>query len=142
METDPNFEAAVNRLRELNERVIEAGRNAGNVYLDLYERTLKTIAEYGESAAGASQIDVVSSLARTQAEFLRQVAETSASVGREFLQAGERAASGAAGAAADAAQDAAHAARERAGAGAAAGAKRTTRGTPRGTGGERHGRPD
>src|SRR4051812_25740870 len=52
-----NVEAAAERIRDLNERIIESGKKAGNVYLDIYEKTLGTIADYQEKVADQSQID-------------------------------------------------------------------------------------
>lgn len=36
-------------IRELNEGIVEAARKARSSYLDAYERTLKTIADYQAS---------------------------------------------------------------------------------------------
>src|SRR5213080_2391627 len=46
-------EAAVQRIRELTERFIEAAKKAGNVSLYAYERSLQTLVEFEERAGGA-----------------------------------------------------------------------------------------
>ena len=53
---DRNTEETAERVRELNERIIDASNRGGQVYLDAYERTLKSIADFEERVAGASQV--------------------------------------------------------------------------------------
>ena len=54
-----NAEAAADRVREVNERIIESSKKAGNVYLDLYEKTLHSIADYQEKVGEQSQVEWV-----------------------------------------------------------------------------------
>jgi predicted ribonuclease toxin of YeeF-YezG toxin-antitoxin module len=74
------------RVRELNERIIEASRQGGELYLDVYERTLKSIADLEERVAGASQIEWITTVANAQANFTRELAEAYARAGRELLK--------------------------------------------------------
>ncbi len=74
------------RIRQLNERAIDAARKAGSAYLDAYERTLKSIVEYEERLAGASPVDWVRNVIEAQAEFTREVGNLYASTAREFLK--------------------------------------------------------
>jgi hypothetical protein len=70
---DAALEAAAQRLRKLNERIIEAGKEAGETTLASYEKALKAIAGTLERGPGSSDIDWISNLATTQAKFIRDV---------------------------------------------------------------------
>lgn len=74
------------RLRKLNERIIEAGREAGETTLTSYERALKAIASTIERGPGKSEIDWVSHLATTQAKFIRDVTNAWTSAARNALK--------------------------------------------------------
>jgi len=79
-------EAAVQRIRELTERFIEAAKKAGNVSLDAYERSLQTLVEFEERAAGASQLDWVATIAAAHAKFVQDVSTAYISAAREMLK--------------------------------------------------------
>ncbi|MEA2296253.1 MAG: hypothetical protein QOE86_3892 [Solirubrobacteraceae bacterium] len=79
-------DAAADRIRELNERIIDASRKAGSQYLDTYEKTLQTIADYQQKAAESSSVDWVSTIMNAQAEFTRQLAQAQVQAGREMLK--------------------------------------------------------
>ena len=77
---------AVERIRELNDRITENARKAGNTYLDIYERTLSTIAGYQEELAKATPVDWMQRLIEGQATFTREVGNFYASTAREALK--------------------------------------------------------
>jgi hypothetical protein len=79
-------EAATERIRDLNERIIESSKKAGNTYLDIYEKTLGSIADYQEKIGERSQVDWVSTIANAQAEFTRDVAGAYTSAARTLLK--------------------------------------------------------
>ena len=81
-----NFEAAAERVRDLNERIIESSKKAGNVYLDIYEKTLNSIADYQEKVGEQSQVDWVSTIANAQANFTRDLAGAYSSAARSLLK--------------------------------------------------------
>lgn len=83
---DQRLEAAANRLRKLNERIIDAGREAGETTLTSYERALKAIADTIEKGPGSSDIEWVSNLATAQAKFIRDLTSTWASRARKALK--------------------------------------------------------
>jgi len=83
---DPDAEAAAKRIRELNERIIETGRKAGLTSLDLYEKTLKSIADMQEDVGKASQVQWFSAIAAAQANFTREMAETYTAAARDVLK--------------------------------------------------------
>ena len=67
------MEAAAQRLRKLNERIIKAGQEAGESTLTSYEKALKTIAATIERGPGSSDIEWVANLANAQAKFIRDM---------------------------------------------------------------------
>jgi hypothetical protein len=83
---EARFEAAAERLRKLNERIIEAGKQTGENTLSSYEKALKAIAGVVERGPGRSDIEWISQLATTQAKFIRDVTEAWTSAARDMLK--------------------------------------------------------
>jgi hypothetical protein len=83
---EQNVEAAAERIRDLNERIIESSKKAGNVYLDIYEKTLNSIADYQEKVGEKSQVDWVTTIANAQASFTRDLAGAYSSAARSLLK--------------------------------------------------------
>jgi hypothetical protein len=83
---EARLEAAAVRLRKLNERIIEAGKQTGESTLSSYEKALKAIAGAVERGPGSSDIDWISHLATTQAKFIRDVTEAWTSAARDMLK--------------------------------------------------------
>ena len=83
---EAHLEAAAERLRKLNERIIEAGKQTGETTLSSYEKALKAIAGAVERGPGTSEIDWISHLATTQAKFIRDVTEAWTSAARKKLK--------------------------------------------------------
>lgn len=77
---------AVQRIRDLTERFIDAAKSAGNQSLDAYEQSLRTLVEFEERAAGASQLDWVASIAQAHAKFVQDVSSAYISAAREMLK--------------------------------------------------------
>jgi hypothetical protein len=88
--TTPDPTAAVDevaqRIRELTERFIDAARKAGNASLDTYEKSLQSLVDFEERAAGASQLDWVSNIAEAHAKFVQDVSAAYVSAAREVLK--------------------------------------------------------
>ena len=83
---DARFEAAAQRLRKLNERIIEAGKEAGETTLTSYEKALKTIASTIERGPGSSDVEWISNLATAQAKFIRDLTNSWTSAARKVLK--------------------------------------------------------
>jgi hypothetical protein len=84
--SDARLDAVAQRLRKLNEQIIEAGKEAGESTLTTYEKALKAIASTIEKGPGSSEIDWISSLATAQAKFLRDVTAAWTSAARKALK--------------------------------------------------------
>jgi hypothetical protein len=83
---DPRLEAVAQRIRKLNERIIEEGKSAGEATLSSYEKALKAIASTLERGPGKSDIEWISSLASAQAKFIRDVTDAWTSAARGMLK--------------------------------------------------------
>jgi len=70
---EARVDAAAERLRKLNERIITAGKDAGESTLSTYETALKAIASAIEKGPGSSEVDWISHVATAQAKFIRDV---------------------------------------------------------------------
>jgi hypothetical protein len=96
MTTDMGADAAANisaaseqaqqRIRELTERFIESAKSAGNQSLDAYEQSLRSLVDFQEKAAGASQLDWVSNIAAAHAKFVQDVSAAYVSAARDMLK--------------------------------------------------------
>jgi len=79
------FEEAAARVRELNERILESSKAAGLTTLDAYEKALKSIVDFEQKVAGASQLEWVSALASTHASFMQDVSAAYTKAARDLL---------------------------------------------------------
>jgi hypothetical protein len=73
-------------VRKLNERIIDAGKEAGETTLTSYEKALKAIATGIEKGPGRSDIDWISNLATAQAKFIRDVTASWTTAARNALK--------------------------------------------------------
>ena len=69
----------------LVERAVEVSRGAGHSYLDAAQWVGDQIAEFQKSLGEASQVELVSSAARTQADVTRDLVEAYVSAGRRMI---------------------------------------------------------
>jgi hypothetical protein len=74
------------RIRRLNERIIDASRDAGETTLTSYERALKAIASAIQRGPGSSDVEWVSNLATAQAKFIRDLTTSWTSAARKMLK--------------------------------------------------------
>jgi hypothetical protein len=79
------FEDAAQRVRDLNERVIESSKSAGLTALDAYEKSLKGLVDFEHKVAGASQLDWVTALAETHAKVIQNVSAAYTKAARGLL---------------------------------------------------------
>jgi hypothetical protein len=84
--TKTQTEETTERIRDLNERILDAGKKAGNAYLDAYEKTLQSIADYQETAAKQTDVEWISTVVDAQARFTRELTKLYVNTGRELLK--------------------------------------------------------
>ena len=78
-------DAAIDRIRSLNERIVDSVRHGGEQALEAYERTLRTIAEY-QDAAGKRSAEWIAGFAKAQAAFTRELANSSPAAARALRE--------------------------------------------------------
>jgi hypothetical protein len=74
------------RIRDLNERILTAGKKAGGAYLDAYEKALQSIADYQEQIAQQTDVEWISTIVDAQARFTRELTKVYVSTTREMLK--------------------------------------------------------
>lgn len=82
----PNVEEAAERIRELNEKLITAAKQSGNISLDAYEKTLAGLVDFEEKVADASQLDWISALAKAHTNFVNEVSSAFTTAARDALK--------------------------------------------------------
>jgi len=80
------IEAIAERLRKLNEKIIEVGREAGESTLASYEKALKTIATGVQQSPAKDEIEWIQHLAASQAKFVREITDSWAKAARDRLK--------------------------------------------------------
>jgi hypothetical protein len=79
MTTTPEFgrdlEATTQRVRELSEQVVAQAKRNGLLWLESYERVLRSLLEFEEQAAKGTGADWASSLATTHANLVRETSQ-------------------------------------------------------------------
>jgi hypothetical protein len=80
-----SVEAATERVAELNEKAVATGKQAGAAYLTSYEKAVLSIADGYEKAAGATNVEWVSTFATAQADFTREFTKAYTSAARELV---------------------------------------------------------
>ena len=84
--TTQQAEAAAERIRELNERVLEYGKKAGVQFLEAYESNMKTFADYGDKFADSAQAEWVATAVRAQTDFTRELTKLYSTATRDLLK--------------------------------------------------------
>ena len=79
-------EAAAERIRQLNERVLEFGKKAGVQFLEAYESNMKTFADYGDKFADSAQAEWVATAVRAQTDFTRELTKLYSTATRDALK--------------------------------------------------------
>ena len=82
----PTVEDTTQRIRDLNERLIESSKSAGVVALDAYEQALQSLADFEQKVAKASQLDWVTALAATHAKFISDLSTSYTAAVRDQLK--------------------------------------------------------
>lgn len=82
----PNIEETAQRIRDLNEKLITAAKQSGNLSLDAYEKTLAGIVELETKVANATQLDWISALANAHTSFVTEVSSAYVTAARDALK--------------------------------------------------------
>lgn len=77
--------AATERVEELREKAVAAGKKTSETYLSSYEKAVVGLADTYEKATAAVKIDWVASLGSLQADTTREIARAYTGAVREFV---------------------------------------------------------
>jgi hypothetical protein len=80
------FDQATDRVRALNEKLIDTAKKTGGASLDAYEKALSSLVDFQQKAAGASQLDWVSTMVNAQTTFLTEISAAYTTAAREALK--------------------------------------------------------
>jgi hypothetical protein len=83
----PDFEAAAERARETNERLLETGRKVSSTYLDGVENYISGLVQFERKVGEQSKVESVASLLGTHAQLTEDVVKASVSAARELIAA-------------------------------------------------------
>jgi hypothetical protein len=85
--TNPfDLDANAERIRELNDKVLTAAKQTGNMTLDTYEQTVHTLIDFSQKAADSTKVDWVAALAKSQASIITEMTNTYTKAARELLK--------------------------------------------------------
>jgi hypothetical protein len=83
---DVDFEAATERIRELNEKVLAAAKRTGTMSIDAYEQTVNSVLDFSQKAADSTNVDWVSAIAKAQASYITEVTNAYTKAARDLLK--------------------------------------------------------
>jgi hypothetical protein len=83
----PDLEAATERARETNDRLLEVGRKMTYAYLDGIEKYAESIADFERKLGKQSNIESLATMFDTSAELTEGVVKASVSAARELIAA-------------------------------------------------------
>ena len=81
----PDIEAATDRVREANERFVEAGRKVTGAYLDGLERYIGGLTQFERKVGAQSQSEAATSLFNAHAKMTDDVTSATVSAARELI---------------------------------------------------------
>ena len=82
----PDVEAAVERIKQTSDRVLELSKENGLVWLEAYEKMLNGVLKLEQDTAKELSVDWVETLVSTQADLIRQTSEAYLGAVKERLK--------------------------------------------------------
>jgi hypothetical protein len=79
-------EETIERIRALNEQVLNSGRESSQGFLDAYEQSMRTFADIHERAGQGADVEWIAEVAKAQADFARAVTKHSTDAARSVLK--------------------------------------------------------
>jgi hypothetical protein len=84
--TTEDFEQHAERVREYNDKALDAGKKLSGTIVDTYEKYSLTLADAGQKAADATNVEWIAAAASAQAGMTRELTKAYASAARELLK--------------------------------------------------------
>src|SRR3954466_6854592 len=66
-------EETIERIRQLNEQILEGSKQWGQSFLDAYEQSMRTFADFTAKTGESADVEWISHIAKAQADFTREV---------------------------------------------------------------------
>jgi hypothetical protein len=76
----------VERIRALNEQVLSSGKEWGQGFLDAYEQSIQSFADFQERAVAGTDTSSLTQIAKAQADFTREITKISTEAARKMLK--------------------------------------------------------
>ncbi len=83
---DVDFEAAAERIRGLNEKVLTAAKQTGTISVDTYEQAVNNVLDFSQKAADSTKVDWVSALTKSQASIIAEATNAYTKAARDLLK--------------------------------------------------------
>ena len=84
--TTDDFEQASERVREYNDKAVDAGKKLSGTYVDSYEKFVLSLADAEQKAGESTNIEWLATATSAHAGVTREIAKAYASAAREFLK--------------------------------------------------------
>jgi hypothetical protein len=85
-DTATGADETIERIRELNEQILEAGKQWGQSFLDAYEQSMRTFADFTAKSGQSTDVEWISHIAKAQADFTREVTRQATEAARRMLK--------------------------------------------------------
>ena len=83
---EASLEDTAARIRELQEKLLATAKRGGLAYLDAYEKNLASMLAVTERAAESTQLDWVSTLTSSYADYMRQMSDAFVKAARDIMR--------------------------------------------------------
>ena len=84
--TADDLEQVTERVREFNDKAVDAGKKLSGTIIDTYEKYALTLADARQKAGEATNVEWLSTAASAQAGMTRELTKAYASAARELLK--------------------------------------------------------
>lgn len=81
-----SIEETTDKIREFNEKLLDAAKQASKVSLDAYEKSVASFVDFETKAAEATKIDWVTTLTKAQTSYILETNKAFTTAAREVLK--------------------------------------------------------
>lgn len=79
-------EEHIERIRALNEQILEASKQWGESFLDAYEQSMQTYADFTTKSGESTDVEWIANIAKAQADFTREVTRQATEAARRVMK--------------------------------------------------------
>lgn len=81
----PNLDATTEQFKDLNDRLVEAGRKAAKVSIDSYEKAIDDVVAFEKKFGEQSQVEFVTTFLDAHADLTHKLAKAYTSAARDAI---------------------------------------------------------